>query len=336
MRDLPERVFKFLESGVVAEFATLSAANLPIDTPTYYFPSDDMKTIDLATGLINPSKAERARRNPKVGMLMEGGATEPVVALRGHAAVHDTDFDANALRYCAETGFRMLSPNMTWAEARKNVQYWTRIIIEVMPSRILWWDTPAVMDGPPQVWNAPAGAIYPKSDPAPPGEASRGLWPARPWQDVALDAHAKSRLPHLTVCDPEGYPMPIRARAFEQVENGFKLTLPHGVPWPYTGQATLSFEGHMIFAGTAVTDGAYTLLKVARALPQNQASQSKSGVLHLGDDMRRIRQEKLETELKRRGKPIPNIPVEEPAPTRMAKLRQARIASGLPITGIQS
>ena len=38
-------------------------------------------------------------------------------------------------------------------------------------------------------------------------------------------------------------------------------------------------------------------------------------------------------ELRRRGKSIPSIPINEPPPTRMAKLRQARIASGKPITG---
>ena len=43
---------------------------------------------------------------------------------------------------------------------------------------------------------------------------------------------------------------------------------------------------------------------------------------------------RLEHETKRRGQPIPTIPEELPAPTRMAKLRMARIARGAPITGI--
>jgi hypothetical protein len=335
MWDLPERIFKFIESGVVTEFATVSAAGVAIDTPTYYFPSDDLKTIDVSTGLVNPSKAERARRNPKVGMLMDGTTDEPVVAIRGHAAVRDSDFEGNARRYIAETGFKQFSPGLTWEQARTNVHYWTRIMIEVTPVRILWWDTPAAMDGPPHIWNALAGMTYPASDPAPPGRDSHGVWPTRLWQDVAKDAIEKGRVPNLTVCDPDGYPMPIRVRRFELKTDGFKLAMPPGVPWPMGGIGTLSFEGHMTFVGTAFRDGDLTAFKVERALPQSLAALSKKGVMNLDEDMRRMRMARLEEELRRRGKQIPSIPVEEPTPTRMAKLRALRIASGVPITGVR-
>jgi hypothetical protein len=336
IRDLPDRVFKFLEAGVVMEFATVSAAGVPIDTPTYYFPSGDMATIDLATGLVNPTKAERARRNPKVGLLMDGAADEPVVCVRGHAAVRDSDFEANARRYISETGFRQLGPSLNWAEARKAVQYWTRIIIEVTPIRILWWDSVVAMDHPPQVWNAAEAKELPASDPAPPGQITPGLWPVRPWQEVVPEAVAKGRIPHLTVCDEEGYPLPIRTRSFELADDGFKLVVPEGIPWRITGKATLSFEGHMIFVGEAVPDETTIFLKVERVLPQNRAAQDSKGVLQLNAELHGTRQLRLEAELRRRGKSIPAIPLEEPAPTRMAKLRQARIATGVPITGFKT
>jgi hypothetical protein len=41
LHDLPKHVFAMIESGVVAEFSTVTAAGVPIDTPTYYFPADD-------------------------------------------------------------------------------------------------------------------------------------------------------------------------------------------------------------------------------------------------------------------------------------------------------
>ena len=266
LHELPERVFRLIESGVVAEFSTVSAAGVPIDTPTYYFPSDDMETLDLATGLPNPAKAERARRNPKVGLLIEGTADEPIVVVRAHAAVRDSDIQSNAMRYLAETGYRGISHGITWEKARLAVTYWSRIIIENKPERIYWWDNQAALDSPPQVWNAAPGTVYPRSDPPPSGKMQPSAWPVRAWQVVAKDAVDSGAASHLSVLDTDGYPLPMRARSFDLVRDGFRLVMPKGTPWKLAGQGVTDLRGlpylcrrrgagkwrHHPFAGRAV------------------------------------------------------------------------------------
>ena len=49
--NLPEPVIRVLERAMVAEFATVSGAGVPIDTPTYVFPADDLSSFGVATGL---------------------------------------------------------------------------------------------------------------------------------------------------------------------------------------------------------------------------------------------------------------------------------------------
>jgi Pyridoxamine 5'-phosphate oxidase len=334
MRNLPERVLKFIESGVVAEFATVSAAGIPIDTPTYYFPSDDLATIDLATGVPNPAKAERARHNPKVGLLMEGRTDEPMVVMRAHAAVRDANLQANVVRYLSETGFKGISHGVSWEQARRAVTYWSRIIIENTPARILWWESLAAMDEPPRVWNAPADTVYPPSDPQPSGAMKPSAWPVRPWREVARDAVGQGTAAHLTVLDEEGYPMPMRAHTFELVVDGFRLVMPGGVPWPCTGKGTLTFAGFQTFVGEALAQRGSISFKVERALPEHPSTRDTKQVLQPSEDTRRKAMARLEYEASRRGQPIPTIPLELPPPTRLAKLRQARVASDAPITGI--
>lgn len=334
LHDLPPHVFRMIESGVVANFATLSAKGGPIDTPTYYFPSDDMATIDLATGVPNPAKAERARRNSKVGILVEGRPDEPVVVIRAHAAVRDSDIQSNAIRYLAETGWRGISHGITWDQARLAITYWSRIIIENMPERIYWWDNRAALDGPPGVWQADAGTVWPQSDPAPETKISPGNWTARPWQDVARDALGAGHPAHLSVVDADGFPLPMRVTAIEGDAAGFLLAMPEGLPWALSGKACITFAGYRTFVGEAQQQGDRVLFNAERALPQHPSTLDTKQVLQPAEEIVAKTRARLEYEMARRGQPMVVTPDEAPERTRIAKIRMERIASDAPITGL--
>ena len=330
VRQLPENVVRLIECSVITEFATVSKAGVPIDTPTYLFPSDDLSTFDVCTGLSYPVKAERARRNPKVGMLIEGGPDEPVMLVRGHAAVRDADMPGNAIRYLAEiseTGFEAVSFGLSWEAARKAVWYWCRINVEVTPEQVIWWDSPADMDYPPQIWRAPTDQVYPESDPPPTGKVSAASkWRQRPWQELAKEAMSRNIQPHLTNCDDDGYPLPIRVRRHDLIEERFKLTLPGWAPWRAAGKATLTYQGVETFVGEVTREGDSVWFDVERALPQLPTVQDPVEVLQPSDEVKAKLLSRLEQELARRGQAVPVIPAEIPAPTRLAKLRAERLA----------
>lgn len=334
LNDLPGHVLRMIESGVVANFATISAKGVPIDTPTYYFPSDDLATIDLATGVPNPAKAERARRNAKVGILIEGRPEEPVVVIRAHAAVRDSDIQSNAIRYLAETGWEGISHGITWEQARLAITYWSRIIIENKPERIYWWDNHAALDGAPGVWNASPATVWPRSDPAPETPISPGNWTARPWREVAADAMGAGHPGHLTVIDADGFPVPMLCNAIELVDAGFRLAMPRGVPWDYAGNGCITFAGYRTFVGTVEREGDSVLLRVDRAMPQHPSTLDTKQVLQPAETTVAKTRARLEFEMARRGQPLPVIPDQAPERTRLARLRMARIASDSPITGL--
>jgi len=318
---LPAEVEATIERCVVAEFATVSAAGVPIDTPVYCFPSDDLATLDVATGLSYPAKADRARRNPKVGMLLSGGRDGPVVLVRGRAAVRDSDLQGNAARYLSEIGYDAISFGLPWSEARKAVWYWTRVIIEVTPERVLWWDGPHSMDGPPKTWCRSA-AVFPASDPEPVGRASTAPnWETPPWRDLAQGRVDGSALPHLTVCDVDGYPLPVQVRSCELTAEGFRMEVPRGVPWTGVGPATVTFFGLETFVGDVVTEGGASSITIERALPRHPLVQSPIEVLQPSAEIKDTLLRRLEHEVSRRGQAIPTIPREQPPLTRLAKVR---------------
>jgi hypothetical protein len=323
--ELPDAVLGLMRSGSVAGYATISAAGVPIDTPVLYFPGDDLGTFNLTTGLAYPVKAERARRNPKVGMLLEGGPDEPVVAIAGMAAVRDGDLQANVLRYLAEAA-HTLPHNPDWELARQAVWYWTRIIVEVSPARVLWWDNPAAMDQPPQRWQAPADTIYPASDPAPPGKVSQSAsWEQPPWQDLAGQALARGGKCHLTLIDAEGFPLPMPVRQAEATQQGFVLDLPRGIPGPLAVRhpvgACLTFGGIETFIGELSGQ----TLHVERALPLFPMTRDMTQLWQPSDDTRTQLMRRLAEETARRGQPIPAIPQDRPPPSPGYQRRMARM-----------
>lgn len=318
---LPGHVARFLKSGFTAQYVTVSAAAMPVDTPILYFPSPGLASIDLATGLSYPAKAERARRNPKVGLLIEGGAEEPVVSIAGMAAVRDRDIQANVDRYLAEASY-VLSHDPSWELARKAVWYWTRIIVEVMPVRIDWWDNPAALDEPPHSWGAPASTQFPPSDPAPAGETSRpSAWRHPPWQELAVEALTRGDKPYLSVIDESGFPRSIGAGPVEMTADGFRLAPPKGTPWAIAGKACLTFRGIETFLGE--TDG--ETFRVERTLPVFPMTTDMTQLWEPTDDTRGQLMARLEHELARRGQPIPEIPAERPPPTAYYRLRLERL-----------
>jgi hypothetical protein len=319
--ELPGPVLDLMRSGSVAGYATISAAGVPIDTPVLYFPGEDLATFNLTTGLAYPVKAERARRNPKVGLLLEGGPDEPVVAIAGMAAVRDGDLQANVLRYLAEAAHRLpLDPD--WELARQAVWYWTRIIVEVSAARVLWWDNPAAMDQPPQRWQAPADTIYPASDPAPPGKVSQpATWDQPPWQDLAAQALARGAKCHLSLIDAELFPLPMPVRRAEASRQGFTLDLPRGIPGPLAGTACLTFGGIETFIGELSGD----TLHVERALPLLPMTRDATQLWQPTDDTRTQLMRRLGEETARRGQPVPVIPHDRPPPSPGYQRRMARM-----------
>ncbi len=324
--DLPPAVIDVILSSLNAEFATVSAAGLPIDTPMLILPSPGLKTFDVCTGVAYPAKAERARNNPRVGLLFEGGPGEPIISVAGMAAVRDSDIQSNLNRYISETAYaRPLNPS--WSVARKAVYYWSRILIAITPKQILWWDNQDLMDQAPHVWNAPADTVYPASNPRPAGAASaRPNWPEHRWQDLARQALGIGLPAHVTRCDAEGFPLPIRAGSVQQTDDGFTFDMPAGAPWDRNGAATLTFMGRETFVGTIEDAGGRSIrMTVERPLPINPFVNDPSELWAPSDTVYDTMMGRLRQELDRRGLPIPTLPEDEPELTEYAKIRRAKL-----------
>ena len=335
---LPERVGNLIRSRFVCEWATVSKPGVPVNSPLVPFVSDDFVTIDCATGLAYPAKAERARNNPRVGMLFEAGSDDPVVSIGGIAAVRDADFQANLERYLSEEILTtMLDPALTdyASVTRHALWYFTRIVICVKPAVVRWWDNPAALDQPPAQWRAPAASVFPQSDPAPPGTMARAPWrEPPPWRAIAASAVGRAAPGHLTLIDAEGFPLPIRVRSAALTDDGFSLELPDWLPWR-GGKATLSFEGAEILVGEISLSGSHAAMTVERALPVMPLMANPTEILRPRPETKAALMERIAHELDRRGARLPVMPAGPPEPTAGARFRAAAAYGYEGLSGIR-
>jgi len=57
--------------ALTCHYASLTRDERPITWPVTPYVNDDRRSVDVSTGLAYPAKAERARRNPNVGLLFQ-------------------------------------------------------------------------------------------------------------------------------------------------------------------------------------------------------------------------------------------------------------------------
>jgi Pyridoxamine 5'-phosphate oxidase len=314
--------------ALVAQVATVTRDGRPVTWPMNPYLAPAGSTIDVSTGVTYPAKAERAKHNPKVGLLAGGGAT-PLVLIKALATVREEDLQANTDRYVRE------SPTKT-AQAwrgqpkwliRAQAWYWVRVFIELSPLEVRWWESGA-LDGAGELWRARVSAEETgetsAGEPTGTRVEARAPVPSAPWQrDPGAWRSRASYLfeqgfgpPTLTVMSPEGFPVPLPCRSAVLAREGFLLDLPESSPVAAEGSACLGFDrvyGGSSFAGqeNAVflgsIEGANGNFTVERLLPDFSLPDHGWAKYRNFLNARHRLSRRLDSECRRRGQPVPTI-----------------------------
>jgi hypothetical protein len=320
----PDEILGIVEKSLTVEYASLTKRGVPITFPVMPQVGEDGRTLDVATGLTYPVKAERARNNPKVCLLYSeplgcGLEEPPVVLVYGLATVRDADLQANTDSYVrfATKRFAELGVPIPAFFLRTMAWYLARIFIEVTPMRILWWEG-GVLSREPKAWQAPDGTQAPDSDPAPVGKVHKSLnTPLTGWRSEAEYAVNSLGKPVLTVVDADGFPVPFRTQHASTTGDGFHLELFPQTPAPARGKASLCFHLHdekfswnenKTFVGEVTGDADTAFFKVDRLLAgQSLKKGSQISVMLNMLKLRRQLAPRLKPEAQRRGQPVPKI-----------------------------
>jgi hypothetical protein len=323
---LPAELVPLLIDNWSCEYASLKQNGTPVTIPLTAFPGEDGRTIDINTGLAYPTKAERARNNPRVCLLYSeprGAALDrpPVVLVYGQATVYDADLQANTDRLVRGYLDRMTALSlMPRFMLHRLGAYLARIWIAVTPLKVLWWPE-GILENAPKQWHAPEGTEVPPCDPKPKPLSTPHkplLIPKTDWREDLTYALEKLGAPVLTVVDGDGYPVPFRTRFGSLDPSGVRLELLPSMPVNARGRACLTFHtvgvknGSMIsnenmtFIGEVDADKDGVLFKVERALPGVSLKTNPKGILTIMRVMLGFRK-RLEIEASRRGQSVPLV-----------------------------
>jgi hypothetical protein len=315
----PRELTGVFERALTCEYASLTRAGAPVTIPAT--PYLGTGTIDVSTGLTYPAKAERARRNPNVALLFADPigvrAGDPVVLVQGHAAVRDSDLQANTDRYVRLSMAKLpaAAEGQPRALLKRLAYYYARIWVEITPVRIRWWPDRELAQQR-QEWHNDSPSL-PQSDPAPPGrQPPPWLPPPRAWREVAARALRELPLADLTTVAPDGLPVCVPVTVGPLEGDEISVRSGGGTPALADGPACLTVHGHderfttqenHTLIGDLLSGPAGQRLRVDRALADWSltGNRLKAAIGFLGKGRRLA--PRLKAEAARRGQPVPEV-----------------------------
>jgi hypothetical protein len=318
----PDAVQAVFERSLTAEYASLTRLGTPVTVPTTPY-LGRTGTLDVSTGLTYPTKAERARRDPRVCLLFadpvgSGLERPPVALVQGLATVRDADLQANTDRYVAGSLAKL--PEATKGQPkvvlRRMAWYYARIWIEITPLHVRWWPD-RNLAGAPESWDAYPDTAAPLSDP-PPGGIQPGAWkePAPAWRPVAEDALARLPLPDLTVVGDNGFPLCLPVSGADLDGDDIRLRLGPGTPALAGGAACLTFHTHpeaftgqenRTLIGTVTPAGDGVTMRVERALADWSLAGNRARMAVAFLRTGRTLGPRIKAECDRRDQPVPKV-----------------------------
>jgi hypothetical protein len=318
----PADIDRLFSTSITAEYSSLTRAGAPVTVPTTPYRGKN-GTLDISTGLTYPTKAERARRNPRVSLLFadplgEGMEHAPVALVQGHAAVRDADLQANADRYVNQSAVKL--PDATKGQPKiilkRMAWYYARIWVEITPLRVRWWSDRS-MSAPAGEWRAAPGATLPDSDPAPDGSPPSAWRQAgSDWRDRIGPWLDSLPLADLTTVDDEGYPECVPVETAGYRAGVVQLSMGPGAPAMASGPACLTLHGHGVRFTGQENHTLLGLLEIGQDGPRFRVeraigdwslagSRARSALAFLA--ARRSLHPRLEAEAARRGQRVPVV-----------------------------